>query len=121
MAWSVSAGFAYCFQSQFNGTTRNLSTDSLKIALFNNAITPDRTVATLALCSYNGVGSQYVVANEQTSSAAWPAGGVALASQTWTQTSNVDTLSAANTSSGSNATLSNVYGALVYDVTVSNG
>jgi hypothetical protein len=122
MAWSTSASFAVTFLQQVSGTTYNLSSDSCKIALYNNSITPDKTVGTAVLSRYNGAASQWITANEQTSPTPWPAGGVALASQTWTQASNVNTFTAANTSSGAAATLSNVYGGLVYDVTqASNG
>jgi len=49
----------------------------------------------------------------------WPAGGVALTSQSLNSaTSAVVFLDAADTASGSAATLANVYGCLVYDDTI---
>ena len=120
MAWSTSAVFAYPLLVGLKGTSFNLGSDTIKIALYNNSITPDKTVSTAVLTQYNGSGSQWVTANEQTSSGQWPAGGETLSSQTYTQSSNVDTFAAANTSSGATATLSNVYGSLVYDTTVSS-
>lgn len=98
----------------------NLGTDSYKAALFNNSITPDNTVSSAVLTEYNGSGSQWLTANEVTSSAAWPSGGESLTSVTWTQALNVVTFTAATTSSSSGATLTNVYGTLVYDTTVNN-
>lgn len=120
MAWSNSKVFAFTVLKSVNGTAFNLGTDSFKAALYNNSITPDNTVTSAVLTQYNGAASQWVTANEQTSGSAWPAGGEALASVTWTQSSNVDTWTAANTASGASATLANVFGCLVYDTTVSN-
>lgn len=120
MAWSNSKVFAFTVLKSLNGTAFNLGTDSFKVALYNNSITPDNTVTTAALTQYNGAASQWVVANEQSSAGQWAAGGVALASVAWTQSSNVDTFTAANTASGSSATLANVFGCLVYDTTVAS-
>ena len=121
MAWSASKVFARLISDKLSGTTAmDLDSDSFKVALYNNSITPDNTVATAALTEYNGAASQWVTANEVSQAVQWPAGGESLASVTWTQASNVDTFTAANTSSGSAATLASVYGCLVYDTTVSS-
>ena len=103
-----------------NGTAITLGSDSHKVALYNNSITPDNTVATAVLTEYNGSASQWVTANEVSQAGQWAAGGVALGTVTFAQASNVDTFGAANTASGSAATLAAVYGCLVYDTTVAS-
>lgn len=116
MAWADSK----IFRQFISDVVRNVSaldivSDACKVALFNNAITPDNDT-TAALSAYNASTSQWLTANEQTSSTDWPAGGVALASKAVNVgTADVVFWSASNTASGSAATLSNVYGALVYD------
>ena len=119
MAWSASKVFAFA-QLQMGKAALNLSTDSYKVALYNNSITPDNTVTTAVLTEYNGAGSQWLIANEISQVTQWPAGGESLTSVTWTQASNVDTFTAANTQSGSAATLVGFYGCLVYDTSVSS-
>lgn len=119
MAWSASKVFAFAVL-QMGSKALNFTTDSYKAALYNNTGTPDNTVTSAVLTEYNGAASQWVTGNEVTSPSPWPAGGVSLTSVTWTQATNVDTFTAANTSSASGATLAGVYGTLVYDTTVSN-
>lgn len=119
MAWSASKVFAFA-QLQMGKAALNLSTDSYKVALYNNSITPDNTVTTAVLTEYNGAGSQWLTANEIYQAVQWPQGGESLSSVTWTQASNVDTFTAANTQSGSAATLVGFYGCLVYDTTVNS-
>jgi hypothetical protein len=101
------------------GKSFELATDSIKVALYaSNTMTPSNTVTTAALSSYNGAASQWVTANE-VSSSNYSAGGVAVTPLSCTQTTNVITF----TSSGSPAwtTVSfTTYGCLVYDTTVSN-
>jgi hypothetical protein len=99
-----------------NTTAIDLDSDTIKAALFNNSITPDRDV-TAANSAYNA--GQWASANEQTSSSAWPAGGVALSSKVIsTPSSGTIRFDAADTSSGASATLSNVYGVQNYDDTM---
>lgn len=115
MAWSNSKIFAQTVLDALAHTAAfNLGSDTLKAALYNNSITPDNTV-TAANSAYNA--GQWANTNEQ-SNGGWSAGGLALGSQSWSKSSAVDTLSAANTANGSSATLSNVYGCLVYDSTL---
>lgn len=116
MAWSNSKVFAALLETALgNSVPIDLDGDSFKVALYNNSITPDNTVT--AENSAYDVG-QWADTNEQTSSTDWPAGGPALSSVTWTRASNVVTWDAADKSSGSAATLTNVYGCLVYDDTM---
>ena len=122
MAWSNSKVFAKTvLDSLGNSVALALGSDSFKAALYNNTGTPDNTVTTATLTTYNGAASAWVTGNEVTSSTDWPAGGRPLASVTWTQASNVVTFDAADTTSTtSGATLTAVYGVLVYDTTISS-
>ena len=117
MAWSASKVFAFA-QLQMAKAVLNLSTDSYKVALYVAAMTPDNTVTTAALTEYNGAASQWVVANE-VSSTNYTAGGTAVSSPTITQVTNVVTFTSAGTPSWTTVTFS-TSGCLVYDTTVSN-
>jgi hypothetical protein len=121
MAWSASKVFAKTILDGLGNTVAlDLDTDSFKAALYTTA-SPDNTVTTTALCSYNGAASQWVTANEVSQSVEWPAAGRPLVSATWTQSSNVLTFDAADTSSNaSTATLAAVFGVLVHDTSISN-
>jgi len=118
MAWANSKIFSALVTDLMNNTTAiDLNTDaSLKVALYDNDITPDQTV-TSANTAYN-VGQWVTTGNEVSDGAEWAVGGVALASVTSTFTTNVYTFDAANTASGSSATLLAVFGCLVYDDTI---
>lgn len=117
MAWSNSKIFMATIEDVFENTTAvDLNSDTFKAALYDNDITPDQTVLS-ANTAYN-VGQWVITGNEVTSGADWPAGGVALASVTSSFASNVYTFDAANTASGSAATLAAVFGCLVYDDTI---
>lgn len=99
-----------------NTTAIDLDADVFKAALYGNGITPDRDV-TAANSAYNA--GQWVTGGELTSSGQWAAGGVALASKVVsTPSSGVVMFDAADTASGATATLSGVYGTLVYDDTM---
>ena len=116
MAWTDSRAFA---AMQLNTLTRgaayDLDTDSHKAALFNNSVTPDRTVA-IGSTAYNT--GTWVTANEVSQAGQWAAAGVSLASVTVAQAAGVVTFDAADTASGTAATLTNAFGALVYDDTL---
>ena len=123
MAWTNSKVFArFVFDKlSSSAAVADFDTDAIKVALYGTSITPDNTVATDALSSYNGAASQWVTGNEITSgTGGWPAGGIAATSLTVTQTTNVVKLDAADTpSSTSGATITAAYGCLVYDSTTS--
>lgn len=92
--------------------------DTFKAALYNNSITPDKD-ATAANSAYNA--GAWANTNELTSSGQWAAGGVALTSPAIdVSSSGVIMFDASDTASGSTATLSGVYGALVYDDTLAS-
>lgn len=117
MAWSNSKIFSTFVTDAVNNTAAlDLNADTFKVALYDNDITPDQTVAS-ANTAYN-VGQWVITGNEVSQAGQWAAGGVALASVTSGFTTNVYTFDAADTASGSAATLANVYGCLIYDDTL---
>jgi hypothetical protein len=115
MAWSNSKIFSSFITDSLNNTAAlDLNTDTIKAALFNNTGTPDQTVAA-ASSAYNT--GQWVTANE-VSNGGWTAAGLALASIASGFASNVYTFDAADTANGSAATLTAVFGCLVYEDTL---
>lgn len=117
MAWSNSRIFrAYLHNSLTRTAPLDLDADSLKIALFNNAITPDQNAAA-ASTAYNA--GTWLTANEVYQAGQWGQAGLALSSPVVDQaTAGVVFLDAADTASGSTATLPGFYGGLIYDDTV---
>jgi hypothetical protein len=120
MAWSASKIFMALIEDLMENTTEmDLNSDSIKIALYDNDITPDQTV-TSANTAYDA-GQWTASGNEVADGAEWAAGGQALDSVTSTRSSNVYTFDAADeTSAGTSATLAAFFGLLVYDDTVSD-
>lgn len=122
MAFTASKVFrAWLSDSVTRAVAYDLDADSIKAALYGNTGTPDQNVASGVLTGYNGAASQWVVANEVTSSSGgWGAGGIALTSVVVNSaTSGVVFFDAADTpSSTSTATIANAYGVLVYDDTL---
>lgn len=117
MAWSNSKIFRITLANSLgNVTALDLDADSFKLANYNNSITPDQNV-TAANTAYN-VG-QWASANEVSQSGQWAAGGIAIGSTVLdTSTNGIVMFDGADVASGSAATLSNVYGGLVYDDTL---
>lgn len=131
MSWS-SAGSAIFQQAMLNPmlgrlwttaaptTFSSLSADTIDVALFNNTTAPDKTAA-VASTGYNT--GQWVTANEVTDATNWVAGGRALASKAF----SIDTGSSsicfqgAALAGGGPVTLTNAYGCLVYDSTITAG
>lgn len=118
MAWSASKIFMAFIEDVFENTTAmDLNSDTIKVALYDNDITPDQTV-TSANTAYNA-GQWVASGNEVSDGAEWPSTGQALGSITSGFSSNVYTFDAADeVSTGTSATLANVYGCLVYDDTI---
>lgn len=115
MAWSASKIFSQTILDALGNTAAiDLDADTPKVALYNNSITPDQTV-TAANSAFNA--GQWANTNEL-SNGGWSAGGLALASITWTKSSNVVTYDAADTANVSAATISGTFGCLVYDDTL---
>lgn len=118
MAFTTSKIFSAFVTDSLNRTAAfDLNADTFKAALYGNSGTPDQTVA--AANSAYAV-AQWVTGNEVSHVGQWAVGGVALASVTSAFSSNVYTFDAADTASGSAATLANVYGCLVYDDTLAS-
>lgn len=118
MAWSASKIFRpFLADVLGNVAAFDLDADTFKAALYDNDITPDANV-TSANSAYNA-GQWTSLNNEVFQAGQWAQGGVALSGQTLNSgTSDVVFFDAQDTASGSNATLSNVYGCLVYDDTL---
>lgn len=119
MAWTNSKIFrAYLHSSLSNAAAFAPTTDTLKAALYNNTSTPDQN-ATAANAAYNVAATPWVTANEVYQAGQWAQAGVALTGVVVDQaTAATVFLDAADTASGSAATLANVYGVLVYDDTL---
>ena len=129
MAWTDSRIFQQAMLNPIAGrcwTTAaptgfvNLSADSIKVALYNNTTTPDRTVS--AANSAYAVG-QWVVGNEVTDVTNWVAGGRVLGTKTFTIDTGSSSIcfSAANLSGAGNVTITNAFGCFVYDNTIAAG
>ncbi|MFE0101173.1 hypothetical protein [Streptomyces sp. NPDC059009] len=122
MAWSGSAIFREwpitMFQSAGTGFT-GLDSDTVKVSLHNNSITPDKDAA-VGSTGFNA--GQWSTTNEVTDATNWVSGGRSLASKTFTTPSTgVAMFDAADLAGGGAVTLSNVYGCFVYDDTISGG
>ena len=119
MAFNASGVFTAFIRDALNNTTSHsfdVDADSIKVALYGNSGTPDKTVAN-TLSGYNQSTSQWVTANEVTATG-WPAGGLALASITSTFSGSTYTFDAADKAGGATDTVTNCYGLLVYDDTL---
>ncbi len=118
MAWSASKIFVSTIEDMLENTTAmDLNSDTFKVALYDNDITPDQTVAS-ASTAYNA-GQWTASGNEVADGSEWPATGQALDSVTFAPTTNVLKFDAADeVSTGTSATLANVYGCLIYDDTI---
>ncbi len=116
MAWSNSKIFSALITDALNSTaTTNIDADTIKVALFDNTITPSQTVASASTAYGAGVWASGGVSD----ASGWPAAGRALASISSTFASNVFAYDAADTvSANSTTTLTNAYGCLVYNDTL---
>jgi hypothetical protein len=122
MAWSFSKIFRITLANALgNVTPLDLDADSFKLANYNNSITPDQNV-TATLTAYNAASSQWTTTNEVSQAGQWAAGGITIASTVLdTSTNGIVMFDGADVASGSAATLSNVFGGLVYDDTLAAG
>lgn len=116
MAWSASKWFQAAVTDALNSTASlNVDADTLKAALFDNTITPDRTVSSANSAYGAGVWASGGVSD----ASGWPAAGRTLGSVTSTASAGTYTLDAADTASAnSTTTLSANYGCLVYNDTL---
>lgn len=106
----------------FPTTYGGLVADSVKVALFNNTTTPDKTVAVGSTGFNTG---QWTTGNEviDTGGSNWPTGGIALSSVSWALDTGSSSICfhAANTTGLGNVTIANAFGCLVYDSTITAG
>jgi hypothetical protein len=115
MPWADSRVFgSFLEQTYERSSTIDVDTDVVKAALFNNTGTPDRNAT--AANSILGVGA-WVVGNQLTDTN-WPAGGITLTSVASAFATGVYTFDAADTPSSGNVTITNAFGTLVYDDSV---
>ena len=123
MAWTNSKLFRATFADVFDNTTAlDLGSDVPKVALYDNNITPDNDV-TSANTAYGagvwGTTGGQTGTNQVFHAGQWAQGGVALATTSLNSgTADVVFYDAADTSSGSAATMSNIFGCIVYDDTL---
>ena len=117
MAWSASKIFVSTIEDMLENTTAlDLNSDTFNVALFDNTITPDQTVASASTAYGAGV---WLSGPEVEDTTEWPAGGQALGSVTFAPAANVLTFDAADeVSDGTSATLADVFGCLIYDASV---
>lgn len=115
MAWSNSKIFSAFITDALNNTAAlDLNSDTIEAALFDNTITPSQTVASASSAYAAGVWASGGV-----SGSGWPALGRPLAGIASGFSSNVYTFDANDTvTSDSTSTITNAYGALIYDHTL---
>jgi hypothetical protein len=122
MAWTNSKMFREWpkMTDQVSGTAfTGLDSDTVRAALFNNSVTPDKDAA-VGSTGYNT--GTWLTANEVTDATNWAAKGRQLGSPTFTTPSTgVYMFDAADTAGGGTLTIANAYGAFVYDDTISGG
>lgn len=117
MAWSNSKVFASFLEDALARTAAfDLNSDTFKVTLFNNSITPDAT-ATAADTAYNT--GQFANSNNVYEAGQWEQVGQSLASVTWGRAGTATvTWDAADLSSGTAADLTSVFGCHIYDDTL---
>lgn len=119
MAWSNSKIFQEWVNGpmfQASGTSyTGLDSDTAKVALFNNSVTPDQNAAVGSTGFNTGT---WTTTNEVTDATNWVSGGRSLASKTFTAGTATSTFDAADLAGGGTVTITNAYGCLVYDDTL---
>lgn len=101
------------------GPYAGLGADTVKVALFNDTTTPAKDAARTSTGFNTGV---WVTANEVIDATNWVSGGRALASKVFdTTNAGIFMFDAADLAGGGVVTLTNAYGCLVYDDTITAG
>lgn len=114
------AGATTGFPTSYSST--GLLGDTVNAALFNGTLVSPDASAAVGSTGYNT--GTWVTGSEVTSTN-WPAGGQALGTKTYASSGGSQTTAstlafkAANTAGSGNVTLTNAYGCLVYDSTIS--
>ncbi len=116
MAWTNSKIYSAAITDSLNSTASlNLDADNIKAALFDNTVTPSQTVAAASSAYATGVWAAGGVSD----ATGWPAVGRQLLTVTSGFSANVYTLDAADTvSANATTTLTNAFGALIYNDTL---
>lgn len=97
----------------------SLEEDSLKVALFNDTTTPDKDAAIASTGFNTGV---WTTGNQVTDATNWVSGGRVLAGVAATdQGSGITMLDATDLAGGGTVTITNAYGCMVYDDTITAG
>lgn len=119
MAFSTSGVFGSLLEDALENTTAyDLPADSHKVALFNNTVVPD--VDATAANNVYGSGT-WTTGNEVADGTNWDAGGEPLVTPTLVRATGVLTFDGEDTTQGgANTTLASVYGAAIFDTTVTN-
>lgn len=123
MAWTDSRVFREwvagpMMQAAGTGYT-GIDSDTVKAALFNNSVTPDKDAA-VGNTGFNT--GTWTLANQVTDATNWVSGGRALSGKTFTTpVSGVARFDASDLAGGGTMTISNAYGCLVYDDTITAG
>lgn len=118
MAWSASKVFSAFITDAMNNTAAlDLNSDTIKVALFDNTITPSQTVTSANSAYGAGVWASGGV-SDTSGNNNWAAAGRSLGTITSDFSTNVYTFDAADLAGGGTVTITNAYGALIYDDTL---
>jgi hypothetical protein len=96
----------------------SLSADTINVALFNNTPTPNKD-DTVGNTGYNT--GQWLSSSEVTDATNWVAGGRALAGKAFAAGTSIVNFDANDLSGAGNVTISNAFGDMVYDNTITAG
>lgn len=127
MAWSASGVFQEFVKNpataRINAATLptnyvDLLTDAVKVALFNNSVTPDKDAA-VGSTGYNT--GTWTVGNEVTDATNWVAGGRVLGGDTYTDVANAMMYDATDLAGGGTVTLAATHGCFIYDDAITAG
>lgn len=118
MAWVNSKTFARLVVDSLAGTAPfDLNSDQLRIALYNDSVTPANAAAS-ADTAY-GAGTWATASAEQSDAGQWDAGGLVIPSVTVANVGPTITVDGGNVESGSACTIA-AFGGLVYDDTLAS-
>jgi hypothetical protein len=117
MAWTNSKIFrAYIADVLDSTTAMDLGADTPKVSLHNNSVTPSQDVASASSAFNTGV---WTTGNQVTDATNWVSGGRPLVSAALNSaTAGVVYYDADDTAGAGACTMSNIYGCLVYDDTI---
>lgn len=125
MAWSASGVFKqFILAPLVEGTSTSatgytgLDTDTVKVALFNNSVTPDKDAAVGSTGFNTGT---WTTGNEVIDATNWVSGGRALANDAFSGGTNLVKYDADDLAGGGTLTLSATHGCFVYDDTITAG